>query len=235
MRRAPRYRLWRGGMTSMPTCCSRGAARWKQPSRLGRERGQIRGGDDRGRGDARDFAGTFGKCRPDGDRARRRRSGDRRRGRGCGGVDARGQGSGAAMIPVPSGVRVWLAVGHTDMRRGMNGLALLVQEAIGAIRTPVICTYSEAPGRSGQDHLARRGRHVALCQAAGTRPVPVAVAGGRYGGDLRRPARLHARGDRLAQPASYVAPRARGIETAASFFRSQPQRFMIRSWHGRRP
>ena len=28
------------------------------------------------------------------------------------------------MIPVPSGVRVWLAVGRTDMRRGMNGLAL---------------------------------------------------------------------------------------------------------------
>jgi len=28
------------------------------------------------------------------------------------------------MIPVPSGVRVWLAVGHTDMRRGMPGLAL---------------------------------------------------------------------------------------------------------------
>ena len=34
------------------------------------------------------------------------------------------------MIPVPSGVRVWLAVGHTDMRRGMNGLALQVQEAL---------------------------------------------------------------------------------------------------------
>ena len=33
------------------------------------------------------------------------------------------------MIPVPSGVRVWLAVGRTDMRRGMNGLALQVQEA----------------------------------------------------------------------------------------------------------
>ena len=25
------------------------------------------------------------------------------------------------MISVPSGVRVWLAVGRTDMRRGMNG------------------------------------------------------------------------------------------------------------------
>lgn len=35
------------------------------------------------------------------------------------------------MIPVPSGVRVWLAVGHTDMRRGMNTLALQVQEALG--------------------------------------------------------------------------------------------------------
>jgi len=34
------------------------------------------------------------------------------------------------MIPVPSGVRVWLAVGQTDMRRGMNSLALLVQEAM---------------------------------------------------------------------------------------------------------
>ena len=34
------------------------------------------------------------------------------------------------MIPVPSGVRVWLAAGHTDMRRGMNGLALRVQQAL---------------------------------------------------------------------------------------------------------
>ena len=34
------------------------------------------------------------------------------------------------MIPVPVGVRVWLAVGHTDMRRGFPGLALLVQEML---------------------------------------------------------------------------------------------------------
>jgi transposase len=33
------------------------------------------------------------------------------------------------MIPIPSGVRVWIATGHTDMRLGMNSLALLVQEA----------------------------------------------------------------------------------------------------------
>ena len=35
------------------------------------------------------------------------------------------------MIPVPSGVRVWLAVGRTDMRKGMTGLALQVQEVLG--------------------------------------------------------------------------------------------------------
>lgn len=34
------------------------------------------------------------------------------------------------MIPVPAGVRVWLATGHTDMRKGFDGLALLVQEKL---------------------------------------------------------------------------------------------------------
>jgi transposase len=34
------------------------------------------------------------------------------------------------MIPVPSGVRVWIATGHTDMRRGMNSLALQIQQAL---------------------------------------------------------------------------------------------------------
>ena len=34
------------------------------------------------------------------------------------------------MIPVPSGVRVWLATGHTDMRKGFPGLAVLVQETL---------------------------------------------------------------------------------------------------------
>jgi transposase len=32
------------------------------------------------------------------------------------------------MIAPPSGVHVWLAAGVTDMRRGMNGLALQVQQ-----------------------------------------------------------------------------------------------------------
>jgi transposase len=34
------------------------------------------------------------------------------------------------MITPPSGVHVWLAAGVTDMRRGMNGLALQVQQGL---------------------------------------------------------------------------------------------------------
>ena len=48
------------------------------------------------------------------------------------------------MIPVPSGVRVWLAVGRTDMRKGMNGLALQVQQDWVGIRMPAIYMSFEA-------------------------------------------------------------------------------------------
>lgn len=34
------------------------------------------------------------------------------------------------MIPVPTGERVWLATGYTDMRRGFPSLALQVQEML---------------------------------------------------------------------------------------------------------
>ena len=34
------------------------------------------------------------------------------------------------MIPIPSGGKVWLALGHTDMRKGMRSLSLQVQEAL---------------------------------------------------------------------------------------------------------
>jgi len=34
------------------------------------------------------------------------------------------------MIPMPSSTQVWLVTGHTDMRRGFDGLALLVQETL---------------------------------------------------------------------------------------------------------
>jgi transposase len=34
------------------------------------------------------------------------------------------------MITPPTGTRVWLAAGITDMRKGMNGLAALVQTTL---------------------------------------------------------------------------------------------------------
>ena len=46
---------------------------------------------------------------------------------------------------MPSGVRVWLAVGRSDMRRGMRGLALQVQESLG--RDPHLCV--------GRDYVAQ--------------------------------------------------------------------------------
>ena len=51
------------------------------------------------------------------------------------------------MIPLPSGVRIWIATGHTDMRRGMRGLALQVQEGLG--RDPFAGDIYIFRGRSG--------------------------------------------------------------------------------------
>jgi transposase len=36
------------------------------------------------------------------------------------------------MIVLPSGARVWLACGYTDMRKGMDGLAMLAQQMLQA-------------------------------------------------------------------------------------------------------
>jgi len=51
------------------------------------------------------------------------------------------------MIPIPSGVRVWIASGHTDMRKGMPGLSLLVQEGLG--RDPFAGDVFVFRGRGG--------------------------------------------------------------------------------------
>ena len=34
------------------------------------------------------------------------------------------------MIPIPAGTQIWVACGATDMRRGFDGLAMLVQEVL---------------------------------------------------------------------------------------------------------
>ena len=34
------------------------------------------------------------------------------------------------MIPVPTGTKIWVACGPTDMRRGFDGLAMMVQDVL---------------------------------------------------------------------------------------------------------
>jgi transposase len=52
------------------------------------------------------------------------------------------------MIALPPGVRVYLACGTTDMRKGMAGLAMLVQQELS--ETPFICV--------GRDYVAASPR-----------------------------------------------------------------------------
>ena len=51
------------------------------------------------------------------------------------------------MIQIGAGVKVWIATGHCDMRKGMRGLALLVQEALS--RDPFAGDVFVFRGRSG--------------------------------------------------------------------------------------
>lgn len=62
----------------------------------------------------------------------------------------------ARMIPIPGPARVWIATGHTDMRKGMASLALLVQEGFG--RKPHGGDLYVFRGRRGdlRTHPARR-------------------------------------------------------------------------------
>ena len=107
------------------------------------------------------------------------------------------------MIPVPSGVRVWLATGVTDMRRGMNGLTLRVQEAMG--RDPYAGDLFVFRGRRGNlikvlwhDGLGtslyakrlERGRFIWPSPADGVVPISSAQLGYLLEGiDWRNPVR----------------------------------------------
>ncbi|MGA9658440.1 MAG: IS66 family insertion sequence element accessory protein TnpB [Asticcacaulis sp.] len=52
------------------------------------------------------------------------------------------------MIPIGSGAKIWIATGHFDMRKGMTGLSLLVQEHLH--RLPFAGDVYVFRGRSGR-------------------------------------------------------------------------------------
>ena len=98
------------------------------------------------------------------------------------------------MIPVPSGVRVWLAVGRTDMRYGMNGLALQVQQVLGGdphagdlyvfrgVRGDLIkIVWHDGIGMSLYAKRLERGRFMSygLCQQLREHSPPPAAGGPR--------------------------------------------------------
>jgi IS66 Orf2 like protein len=108
------------------------------------------------------------------------------------------------MIPIPSGVRVWIATGHTDMRRGMQGLALTVQESLK--RDPHAGDLYIFRGRRGD--LAKILWHDGI--GFGPREVHLALGVIRRGVDLSGPDGLYA-GDRLEKSATDMATAERRL------------------------
>ena len=133
-----------------------------------------------------------------------------RGGRGC--ASACSESSERTMIPIPSGVRVWIATGHTDMRRGMQGLALQVQEQLK--RDPHAGDLYIFRGRRGD--LAKILWHdgVGLSLYAKRldrgRFIWPSASGGR-GVDLDCPDGLYAGRHRLAESSAHVEAEERGL------------------------
>jgi len=88
------------------------------------------------------------------------------------------------MIPVPSNVRVWLSVGRTDMRRGMTGLALQVQQALG--RDPLVIFSSSGVPNPTWSRSSGMMASACLCMQNG-------LNGGSLSGRLQRTARSRSR------------------------------------------
>jgi transposase len=89
------------------------------------------------------------------------------------------------MITFPPGVRVWLATGHTDMRRGFPSLALIVQEQLKQdplLGTPVYLSWAQR--RVDQSDLARRAGRLPVLQEAGAGAIYLANACRRGRDDL---------------------------------------------------
>ena len=101
------------------------------------------------------------------------------------------------MIPVPSGARVWLATGHTDMRKGFDGLALMVQETLkrdphgghlfvfrGRRGDLIKCLWHDGQGMCLFAKRLERGRFLWPSTADGTVTISTAQLGYARGGSI---------------------------------------------------
>ena len=138
------------------------------------------------------------------------------------------------MIAFPSSVRVWLAVGRTDMRRGMNGLALQVQQSLG--QDPHAGDLYVFRGARGDlikilwhDGIGMSLYAKRLEKSRFTWPSPSDGVAGYF----RRAAGLYARRNRLAKSASHLAPNeCRIMSCERDFLGCQRAEFVIlsRAW-----
>ncbi len=86
------------------------------------------------------------------------------------------------MIGLPLGTRVWIAAGVTDLRKGMDGLAGLVQTALG--ERPFSGDVFAFRGKRGDRVklvVVERRRHESIRQALGARPLRLAAGHQRCG------------------------------------------------------
>ena len=115
------------------------------------------------------------------------------------------------MMIVPAGVKVHLALGYTDMRKGMDGLAMLVQETL---KKDPFCGHLFAfRGKRAQIvkitvlgrqwavsvHQAARSGRVRVAAADGVRRLHHAVSGAARDAD---------RGHRLARARTHMEARS---------------------------
>ena len=79
------------------------------------------------------------------------------------------------MITVPAGVRIYLACGATDMRRGFDGLSVMAQEVLkqDPFSGAVFC-FRGRRGRSHQGSVLGRAGLLPVRQAAGEGPLHLA-------------------------------------------------------------
>ena len=132
--------------------------------------------------------------------------------------------------PGSLGVRVWLAVGRTDMRRGMNGLALQIQEALR--RDPHAGDLYVFRGARG-DLIKFFGMTASACRSTpkGWRRA-VHLASPADGVSRSRPRNWPTCLTGLIGGTRFIPPAgACGIIADVAFFRSWQPGFVILSWH----
>ena len=89
---------------------------------------------------------------------------------------------GPLVITIPAGVRIYLACGVTDMRKGFDGLSIMAQDVLKQdpfAGAPVLLPGPQ--GRSRQDSVLGRPGLLPVRQAAGEGPLHVARDEGGLG------------------------------------------------------